>query len=146
MKTNYRLKVFSCSRSIVTAAAASMTLSIGSFAQANRFEELGNLPFSTDYPTEETAQRAPGRAFVRARCAVVSLGFARHQHVGHETGLGGAFWRRLQRPTGVDAAPECKDAGHNAELRCDLCHGLCRPWQGRAARHRPAARAAGHFR
>src|SRR5215813_2493728 len=57
MKTNYRLKVFSCSRSIVTAAAASMTLSIGSFAQANRFEELGNLPFSTDYPTEETAQR-----------------------------------------------------------------------------------------
>jgi hypothetical protein len=34
-----------------------MTLNIASFAQSNRFEELGNLPFATDYPTEETAQR-----------------------------------------------------------------------------------------
>jgi hypothetical protein len=34
-----------------------MTLSIGSFAQANRFEELANLPLATDCPTEQTAQR-----------------------------------------------------------------------------------------
>ena len=58
--TNYRLTVFSCGLSIVPAVAVSMALTIGSFAQTNRFEELGNLPFTADYPTEETAQRRDG--------------------------------------------------------------------------------------
>src|SRR5258708_2363703 len=35
-----------------------------------------------------------GRTVIPARRAVVSVGSARHQHVGHEGGLGGTVWRR----------------------------------------------------
>jgi len=49
--------------SVVGALASVLALwaAPASFAQTSRFEELGNLPFATDYPTEETAQRLPDR-------------------------------------------------------------------------------------
>jgi hypothetical protein len=42
---------------VVLASALVLCVGSASFAQTSRFEELGNLPFATDYPTEETAQR-----------------------------------------------------------------------------------------
>jgi len=44
-------------RVVAIACALALWAAPGSFAQTSRFEELGNLPFASDYPTEETAQR-----------------------------------------------------------------------------------------
>lgn len=44
-------------RVIAFASMLALLAAPASFAQTNRFEELGNLPFVTDYPTGETAQR-----------------------------------------------------------------------------------------
>jgi hypothetical protein len=97
-------------------------------AQSSRYDELANFPFQQNYPTEETAQRLKDELLFERGVAVVFVGLARHQHVGHEARLRGALWCWLQRPASVEAAPECKDAGHHAQLGRDLCHGLCRPW------------------
>jgi hypothetical protein len=119
-------------------ALASLVLVLGlaspSLAQNARWNELTNLPFQQGYPTEETAQRL-----------MEELLFERGD-AGHETGVGGAFWRWLQRPASVEGAPERKDAGHYAQLGRDLRDGLCRSWQGWATRHRVAAQSTGHPR
>ena len=44
-------------RVVAIACALALWAAPASFAQTSRFEELGNLPFASDYPTEETAQR-----------------------------------------------------------------------------------------
>src|SRR6185312_17164127 len=74
-------------------------------AQSSRYDELANFPFQQNYPTEETAQRLKDELLFERGVAVVFVGLARHQHVGHEARLRGALWCWLQRPASVEAAP-----------------------------------------
>src|SRR6516165_7352586 len=44
------------------------------------------------------------------------MGFARHQYVGHEGGLGSEVWRWVRRAASLEATPERENARHHAEL------------------------------
>ena len=96
-------------------------------AQSSRYDELANFPFQQNYPTEETAQRLKDELLFERGVQSYLWALPAINMWAMKQGSEARFcW--LQRPASVEAAPECKDAGHHAQLGRDLCHGLCRPW------------------
>ena len=95
---------------MLTFALVSPTL-----AEEARWNELANLPFQQDYPTEETARRLTDELLFE-RGIQSYLCFASHQHVGDEAGVGSPFWCGLQRPTSVEGTSERENPCHDASL------------------------------
>ena len=87
---------------------------------------------------------APRRAALPPCHADVSLGAAAHQHARHAARVREGIRRGIRRPAGVEEAPRRQDARDHAELGRDLCDELRRSRQGRPARVRRPAHAAGH--
>ena len=112
-------------------------------AQGARWNELANLPVQQDYPTRRrhNGSRTSGCS---SAAYSPSCGLCQPSTCGR--------WSRHRKPVFVRATtsyqlegtPERENYSHDAELGCDLCHGLCGPSQRRPARDRVATQSAGH--
>ena len=92
---------------MLTFALVSSTL-----AQEARWNELANLPFQQDYPTEETARRLTDellfeRGVQSYLWALPAINMWAMKQASE------ARWCRLQRPAGLERAPKRKGVGHH---------------------------------